>query len=291
MYRLWNNFNSHPGKKYHTDGVRFDSRFPLIFAMLCRDIRMKYLPDGKVHPDLPYTYKEMALRYYSAIYNAYINVGGILFNLSGNLSGHVNTSTDNSLCNLFGLMLHAVRNHLSYEEFWQNQYLIMGDDMAFSDQLGLFSPKQLEVTYNSVNMFLESPCDKPAELEEIMFCGCSPKWRTVNGSQYLLYCYRKDKLLASYNYVKKGATVNQRAQKLVAITSLLFPDETTYNELKKDTYAYFGAHESELTEESKDLLSALDDLYLLKLFTGYESTAKSKFDFFLSLIGQECSAF
>lgn len=271
MFRLWLEFYHHPGQKYHTDGARFDSSVPLVMASICRDLRKRHLPSGEFFRG--HMYDEAIDRYYSQIYNGLVNVGGYAFNLAGQLSGQTNTSSDNSLINLGILMLHAIRHGITYDEFCKQLFYVMGDDMALSDLTGKYAPLILQETYNSLNMYLESPCDQPFDITDIMFCGCSPKWREVGGRRILLYCYRQDRLLASYNWVNRGMTVNERAQKLVAICSLLFADEAIYTTLREDVREFFSKNWSHLTDETKSLLSNLNDQYLLKLFTGYESRA------------------
>lgn len=278
MYRMWSDFYAHPGSKYHTDGSWYDALYPQVLAMLCRDLRLRHLPRADVFFE-GHTYEETVERYYDVIYSGLVNVAGNLFNLPGQLSGQTNTASDNSFGNLAVLCLHAIRNRMPFDIFRQQLFLIMGDDMAYSDSSGLFQPLKLETTFNSLGMFLESPCVSGVDITEIMFCGCSPMWRELGDRKFLLYCYRKDKLLASFDWRLRGMTKDQRAQKLISITALLFPDKTVFDELCCIVKAYLAKHESDLSNETLSLCRLLDEQYLLKLFTGFESRFSGEVSF------------
>lgn len=281
MYRMWQDFYRHEGEKFHTDGSWFDALFPQVLAMLCRDLRLKHLPrDSPFYGD--HTFEDAVNRYYNVIYSGLVNVAGNLFNLPGQLSGQTNTASDNSLGNLAVLCLHAIRNRMTFEDFRKQLFLIMGDDMAISDNSGLFRPLKLEVTYNSLGMFLESPCTQGVDVTEIMFCGCSPMWRELGSRKYLLYCYRQDKLLASFDWKCRGMTLDQRAQKIISITALLFPNKAIFDELVAIVKVFLKQHESSLSNETLSLCRLLDEQYLLKLFTGYETRLSEKVNFSFS---------
>lgn len=281
MYNLWQKLRKHDGEAYHYDGRAFDSTFPIILAEVDREFRMSHMDlNAKPFVDRDYTVRDLVMKYYSVVYNGFVNVGGFLFNLIGQMTGQTNTASTNSIGNLCVVMLHAMRHHLSFEDFLEVLVYVMGDDLVIKDVYHIYDPPTLSLTYASLGMYLESPCVKPAELTEIQFCGCSPMWRKVGDVDQLLYCFKTDKLLSSLNWCLHS-DANSYAMKLTSILSLLFANKGVFETYREKAREWFSAHDLELTQSSKKLVGFLSDRYLLKLLTGYESTGLSKFSFFL----------
>lgn len=271
MYSMWRNYVDHDGQKIDTDGAQFDAWFPLINACLCRDVRADALPlEEQFIEGLPYTFYDAIIRYYDATYASYVNVFGFVYQFFGQMSGQINTATDNCICNYIPMMLHAYRKEMTFDQFVETVLVFnSGDDMIASVPDADWLPVNLQRTFNSINMYIESACLTGKDPQSIMFVGCSPIVREVFGRSYRLYCYRQEKLTESLDY-RKGVDENDRAAKLVSVTSLLFGDKELFEETRKRVRAWFYLHEAALSSQAIALLAQLDDLYLLRLFTGYE---------------------
>lgn len=260
--RLWREFYDAKGLCYQSDGAANDSHFSLAIATVIRDFRKKHLPK-ELH--------KLVDRYYDMAYCMKANARGAVVKLFGQPTGQTNTASDNSFGYLALCMLHAIRNGIAFEEFKHLTIAIMGDDMMWRTENRLFSPLELEKTFNSVGMYLESPNDGDDYLT-LTFCGMHPIFREVNGKHYLLYHYGKEKLLNSFNFMKRTMTPAQRLLKLVSIATLLFGDKETFGKLSEVVFSYASTNADSLNKTDTSCLAYLNDMAQLRLHTSLESS-------------------
>jgi len=263
MQRTWIKLRNHPGKKNQYDGSQHDSHFSVAISNIIREWRKRYLPEE---------FHSRVDRYYSMIYQGCINVGGYLVPLPGQLSGHTNTAVDNSLLTLIGLMIHAIRNNMPYEEFTRNIYLVMGDDLVVSDISNKFTPESLGATWNSFGMYLECPSLDAEDFYSLTFMGCSPGDYVHRMFQrvFLLYKYKYEKLSAALNYRMKKASVADRLDRYVGIIQLLFCDEH-FPELRDIVCRWASSVSTFLDARCREVSYHLSEAYLFKLYTSAES--------------------
>lgn len=259
-YKMWGNITRWSGYSTDGDGSWWDALTPLCLVEVVRDFRKKFLPET-VHPFVD--------KYYNQVYAGYTNVMGHLVTLDGQLSGQTNTTTDNSLIHSCIMMLHAIRHGMSYDEFRQQvEWYVVGDDLIYNTTSSKFTALQLEQTWRSFGMFLESR--GYVSPDELMFVGMKPQQRVVDGNTYSLYVFRARKNLESMNYYKKGATISQRLSTLVNLTMGIFADKEYFDFMKSVTYNFAAQNNGVLTEIDYRLLSMLDEQVLLDLYTGFE---------------------
>jgi hypothetical protein len=260
--KLWREFYNAKGLCYQSDGAANDAHFSLAIARVIRDFRSKHLPAEL---------RKLVNRYYDMAYCMKANARGAVVNLFGQPTGHTNTASDNSFGYLLICMLHAMRNGMNFEEFKEVHLAIMGDDMMWRTENRLFSPLELEKTFNSVGMYLESPNDG-STFDTLTFCGMHPIVREVLGVKYLLYHYGEEKLLNSMNFIKKTMTPAQRLLKLMSITTLMFGKKETFDKLKEVVFLYASNNSDSLTKSDTSCLGFLNELAQLRLHTSLESS-------------------
>lgn len=259
-YYFWLSFMKHPGESHQADGKSWDKRFMKFLAMLCREFRKKHVSAELWHSfDL----------YYDSCYDFLINYGGSVLNVIGQQSGQVNTHMDNSLGHLFVLMIHALREGLSFDEFEKLWVAIVGDDLLLKDPIGCFVPSRMANTYNYYGMYNEAPSEYEDPLDAT-FCGMKPMKRNVLGMEKILYAFDSDKMKERMNWVKKGMTPSQMLAKYCAIASLVFADKEVFEQLREVCRRFAIEERHSLDRASVQLVTYLDDLHQLNHYCGYE---------------------
>jgi len=209
------------GLLHDADGVRWDANLSLA---ICEFICWWRSRD---HPD-PKAVKE----YYRRMYNGYTTVGGWLFNLKGNPSGHFLTSTDNSLAQMCLMALHAYKEGMSIPDFKQTvRYFCCGDDLVWADRSGKFNPVQLNQTYNAHGAYLEFSSIEPLDFFDLSFVSVHPRIRTYLQTSYSTYVYDPTRLRGKMSCFRKASNALDRLAKLVSYCQLAFGDEQLYAEL------------------------------------------------------------
>jgi len=102
LTELWNRFSL--TGCVSGDGSGFDAHFPEVIVRAIIAFRLKHFPSTK---------REEVIRYYEQIYLGYKNVFGTYIQLTGNASGHFNTTIDNSLCSVCVFLQYAKMTHSS----------------------------------------------------------------------------------------------------------------------------------------------------------------------------------
>lgn len=260
-FAFWNYLYSLTGEFHQFDGAQSDCHFAPFLAIMIREFRKSYLPKK---------YHYWVDRYYDLTYNMYVHADNFIFNVVGQQTGQVNTAADNSLGYLIMLMLHAVRYGITYDQFKQNYFAILGDDMLICDSLKIYRPSLMDKTWTRSGMYLESPSEFE-KFEDMTFMGMHPQFRDYHGKTYLLYTWRIDRLRDSVNFVKKEATVGQRLSKLVSLCNLLFADVKSFEELRRLIYVFIYSNRSSFNAQELEFVGMLSDEWNFCLLTSFEA--------------------
>jgi len=216
---LFRRLHAWNGKCFAADGQSWDANFPLIFAQVIALFRSVHLPAERVS------------RYYSQMYNGFTLVGGHLFHLCGQASGHYNTSIDNSLGQVCAMALHACRQGILLDDFMQQLlFFCCGDDLIYSDRTNLFNPRELSDTYASIGMYLEFENNilNPMTPYSLSFVGVHMLHRVIRGVPCWLYSIRTMKARAN-TVLHKSTDPKKLLAKLSSVAQMVFGDEELFN--------------------------------------------------------------
>lgn len=207
----------HRGDLYDADGASWDANFPLAIAeILCYWRSREHEAPDRVR------------RYYEAMYNGYTAVGGHLFHLVGQPSGHVLTTTDNCLANIVLMSYHAWRNKLPLEEFLNGVlFYCCGDDLVWSDRTKLFYPEALSESYHELGVYLEFSSLEPVSRFDLTFVSTHPRVVKINGVPFLSYVYDAHRLKSKGSSFKSREP-KQILAKIASYCQLSFFDEDLY---------------------------------------------------------------
>lgn len=231
LIQLFKRLEKHDGDFYDFDVPAWDANIVLAIVSIIRDVRIKY-SKGSDH--------DRIRRYYDAVYAGFVNFDGCLIQVNGQRSGHLLTASDNSLVQLGALCLHAIRNKLTFHQFVTLVLaFLLGDDIILSDKTRLFNPTNLNSTYNSVGMYLETPSLHAKPLSACQFLSASPCKYQYGSREYNLYNFKLDKLLCSLNYTKKGNTRDKMFSKYVSICMMLFSRPIVFEEIRSKINALY----------------------------------------------------
>lgn len=249
LSRLFNRLREHGGLLYDADGAAWDANFPLALARFICWWR------SRNHP-----YPERVRRYYAMMYNGYTVAGGHLFALTGQPSGHLLTSVDNSLGNIILMSYHAWRNNMSVASFLAEVlFYCCGDDLAWSDRTGLFTPRAISETYASVGVFLEFTSLEPLTIEELTFVSTRPVQRVLRGTLQWTYCYDQKRLVPKLRHKRVNQKPIDRIQQLGAYCQLLF-NSPAYEEMRQLMFSTIRQYAAEglIDVLDKAVLGALE---------------------------------
>lgn len=259
-YTFWKSLSLLKGEFHQFDGAQNDCHFSPDLALLIREFRKHYLPENCA---------KMVDRYYDLTYRFLCHVDSGLYEFIGQQTGHTNTAADNSLGYLFLLMYHALLNDLTFEQFMENKYAIVGDDVLLCDYTEKFRPSLMDKTWNRLGMYLESPAEHES-FYDLMFMGMHPVKVNLFGFDDILYAYKLDKMLNSVNYCRKSATVAERLQKLVVLAILIFAHRKEFLELRELIYKYVHDQQTKLNSVDLQMVGLLTDRYLYQVITRFE---------------------
>jgi len=231
-----------PHNCYAADGSQWDANFPLSIASVIATFRSK----GQLDP-------ESISRYYSMMYNGYTAVGGNIVEMTGNPSGHFNTSVDNSLCNMCLMALHAFRSGLTVEHFVdQVKFFCCGDDIIWADRSGLFSPVLLSHTCVSVGVFQEYESLHPQCAFDLHFVGMHCIQREIAGCNVVLASLRPERTRASALLRKRRMTDRDELGKLCSLAQLVFADIELFDMFQRVIYSFVSRCVSKHTMDVGD---------------------------------------
>lgn len=202
----------HNGVFNDADGNGWDAHLNLLLVeMICR-WRCRY-----------HSEPERVIEYYQRMYNGYTVGGGYIMQLTGQPSGHLLTTTDNSLCNIGMMALNAYRNDMSVPDFLEKVlFYCCGDDLVWSDRSGLFDPKHLDETYHSLGMYLEFGDQDGKEFFDLQFVSTKPVMKVLRGSLQLTYTNDPERLWPKVQHSRKSATALETVSRMSSYCSLLF---------------------------------------------------------------------
>lgn len=261
--KMFQSLEEFGGDMYDADGARWDANFPLGVAELICTWRVSLMPSES----------EAITEYYRRMYNGVTLVGGHCFPLVGNPSGHCNTTTDNSLCQMLMMGYSCFRAGIPY---WQIpelvRYYVCGDDLIYSDRTHKLFPEFLSSCYNELGCYLEFGSLSPKKLYDLTFVGCTPYYDKIYGLQYH---GKLDKLTSAVGFRKKSTTAVDRLSKLVSLAVLVrFSDR--WEVLKKvvDNYVVEcvkGGYLNVVGKEVSGMLRLMSDEASARLYSEYES--------------------
>jgi hypothetical protein len=250
---------------YGADGSRWDACFPLFAAQVICAFRSQFLP------------KERTERYYAQMYNGYTNCLGNIVPLTGQPSGHLLTSLDNSLCHCVLVALHAFRNGISMDMISEHiVYKCCGDDLIYSTRNNaVFKPIEIANTYHSVGCYMEFENMIPWSPFALSFCGVRSCFKDVNGVKYRLYRPASARAKVSFNHFKRKADPLKRLSKMTSLSQLLFCDEVLFELCRKATQDYCvlcftNALLSPSDPCVRGLMASLTDRSILEMYTRWE---------------------
>jgi len=219
-------FQSLWGLIYAADGRKWDAHFPLVFAMIIAVFRST---DEN---------RERVFDYYARMYNGYTSVRGWLMRLAGNPSGHFNTSVDNCLGHMCFFAYHSYKHKLTYAQVDDVvEYHCCGDDLLWCTESEIFSPKNIENTYNEMEMYLEFESYEPSPIYDLSFVGSTPVDYQYYCRKLLLYHGRPNKLSAKFKIRRIKAQPIDTLSKMVSICTLMFA-HPLYEQMKKLIFQY-----------------------------------------------------
>ncbi len=266
MTRLWHTICNTVGNITQYDGAQNDSHTSLAMIALIRDFRKKHLPKE---------FHSLVDKYYDETYCMKANACGKMIQISGCPSGHTNTAHDNSFVYLCIMMLHAIKNKVTLEEFKSMVLCIYGDDMILNDNgVSCFTPTRIqECVCNNLQMYLESPSDSDT-FDNLTFIGTHPVFRNFRGQKYLLYSYDTIKMLNTFNFYRKVTVPSEtveslRLQKMISICQNIFAEEAQFKRMKREIKKYASC--AKLSVEQGSKLSLLSSLYIFSMYTGFET--------------------
>jgi len=211
---MWRMLRDFGGEYRSFDGVRWDANFPMWAVELICDFRKQFLPQE---------YSSIVDYYYASMYDGYTNCLGNLVHLTGNPSGHYNTSVDNSILELMNVWLYCYRNNIDEAQVLP---FVCGDDLIIATRDFSFTTAGFKESANSAGLFLESIDSEATPFMNCVFCGTHP----VQIGNRLLYTYDVDKQLSSLHYTTNKMTVSDYFSKLCSITANLYYSPV-YNKL------------------------------------------------------------
>lgn len=213
--RMFKQLEQHAGDYYDADGNAWDTNFPIMIASFLAYYRSRSFIDPSV--------KERIYRYYCMMYSGYTVAGGWLLHLKGQASGHFLTSTDNSLCNIIAMSMHAYKNNLSVEEFIKLVlFFCCGDDLVWSDRTFCFTPRLLSGTYEQLGVYLEFSSLDTIPFEHLTFVSTHPKYCVYHGTRFLTYGYEPKRIFGKMAMSKKQVKPIDRVMRIASYCALLF---------------------------------------------------------------------
>lgn len=230
LSRLYENLQKFGDNCSDADANAWDANYPLAIAEFLCYWRQRYMPE-RTH--------ERHRQYYADVYNGYTIVGGRVFHLVGQSSGHLNTTIDNSLGNIVAMSYVAWSNRLTLTQFVdQILFYVCGDDLIWSNR-GVFTPREVGTRYLELGIYLEFTSFEPLPVLECTFVGTLPVQR-----DRIRYHGRPDKLQATMCFKKRSHTVLDVVSKMASVAMLSYYSDL-YSTFKDMTHAYVMARAKE----------------------------------------------
>jgi len=206
------------------------------------------------------------------MYNGYTDIGGWLFHLCGQPSGHVNTTIDNSLANMVVFAYHAWSVGMSIDALVNDvTCAFCGDDAIWADRTDMFEPESVNDAYNAFGFYLEFESLEPGLGT---FVGTLPASRRFNGKLWHGYCNRVSRAVASAHFRKRERNALQHLSKLCSLAQKCFFNEQIFSLLKSMAFSHAEkcVKNGELSICDSSMLgelATLDELRNLKSYYGW----------------------
>lgn len=262
---LYARLNAFSNKCYGSDGSQWDASFPEAIADLIASWRASHSKEP-----------ERIFRYYRQMYCGYTNVAGYLFAMLHNPSGHFNTSMDNGLCNCIVMLLTAYRLGIPLHEFDSSVcFSCCGDDLIWADACGCFTAREVELTYNSLDIYAEFESYEPRSVFELSFVGTQPS------ADHIHYHYNVDRMRASALISRKGTDPVDHICKLVCLLMNVWYSDARQEFLDHTWSVIRGYVDANLISESNPTLHSLCNMLrpdaMEWLYSRYESIGVGRF--------------
>lgn len=270
--KMFDNLEQLHGQNFASDGIQWDSHYPLILAAIIAEFRSC----GELDP-------LRVQRYYSMMYNGFTSVLDGIVHLVGQPSGHYNTSVDNSLAHLLMFALHACRKHWTYEELDREvRYYTCGDDLIWSTLSDDFIPSELERTYNSVGMYLEFESYVSKDVNQLTFVGVRSVEYTHRGITQKLFTMVSDKSWASLHILKRKVKPLDQLAKIASLAILWFCDSHRFEHAVNTFHQVLTSFTTQGVLRDGDpvvkgLKRVLDKDYLFNTYCSWEKAERSRF--------------
>lgn len=200
---------------YGLDGDGWDARFCLFAASVICAFRSN--PENR----------DDVYRYYCMMYNGYTRVGGFVYYLPGQPSGHFNTTVDNALCHCVFVAIHSYRNGIRmYAEIAARiQYAVCGDDMLYSTIDPTFTPDTFATTYNSLGVGVSFERLQPTHPFDLCFVG----HRIFSDRGFPCASLDPTRAIAKSRFRKKKRNAYDHVAKLSSMCQLTYGSKATYD--------------------------------------------------------------
>lgn len=264
--RVFSMLSAFCGRMFDADGKGWDGRVPLWAIMLLRDLITVFIPKSR---------HALHYRYFSMTFFHWTLCNGFLILIPGQSTGNTLTSFGNTLMNAMLVMLHAIRSKMSFSTFRRDVlFFCNGDDLIYSTRDPVFDISNLNDTYMSVGMYLESSSLEPKRLEDLTYLSAYPYWKEYLGMKVLFYGFNARKILSSFGY-RRTDNAAQNLSRYVNLCYCLFGHQELFNIQRNKVLAWYGrvnrVDPSVFDTESHSLISHLvDDEYIFRLYTRNE---------------------
>jgi hypothetical protein len=235
------------------DGSQWDAHFPLAFAQVICECRKRFLPEH-VHEDID--------RYYSSMYNGYTVVAGLPYHLIGNPSGHINTSTDNSLLQL--MLIWLFQRQFDIRDC-DCLYWVCGDDLIVGSSNEAFTGNRYNEFCNTFGVYMEFLSETTTPFDELLFIGSHP---VRDGSAIIKYCYDEVRQMSVLCYTRKGLLVHDYLSACASIATNTFYS-STYDRVIQLMHQITSTYDL-VDEKARSLLQSCSRHRLHMVYNGFE---------------------
>jgi hypothetical protein len=221
LSRLYRKLYAFAGKYNHADGSQWDANLMIALLEIVCYFRCQNHSDPRAVEE-----------YYSRMYNGYTTIFGHMFHLIGQPSGHFNTSTDNSLCNIIMMSYCAWIHDIPVETFLSEVlFFVCGDDLVWSDRTGIFTGQNVADAYFELGQYLEVGSLDYVDFLSIQFVATHPLFACLRSVPLLLHAYLPERMLPKSKFFSKNRSVIDRIRKIASLCQNVFCDTSSYQTL------------------------------------------------------------
>lgn len=251
---------------YGADGSSWDAYFPIMVASIICTFRCLNCSDEQL--------RQRIVRYYCEAYCGYTVIGGNVYNLVGQPSGHYNTTVDNCLAHIICLAIHARRHNIEMSSL---RFKCCGDDLLYASFDDRWNPESVSDTYASLGVYLEFEKEHPSNAFDLLFVGTRGCIRSYRGVQYPLYTLRPNRVRATLAIHPIKSDAKLKLFKFCSLTQLVFADEVLFRfctsmVMKHVSDAVANNELSMFDPDVRGLLASIDENRLFRAYMGWEAS-------------------